>query len=73
MLYQDPSLVMPVQQFPGVGQGLGGGFGGGFGGGSQSFRIDRLEREVNQLQRQNRNLERRVDRIERRLGLGGQF
>ncbi|MDF2535727.1 MAG: hypothetical protein K0R18_1886 [Bacillales bacterium] len=73
MQYQDPSLVMPVQQFPG-GQGLGGvgglgGLGGLGGGGSQSFRIDRLEREVNFLQRQTRNLERRVDRIERRLGL----
>ncbi|MDF2557120.1 MAG: hypothetical protein K0R71_948 [Bacillales bacterium] len=64
--YQDPSLAIPVQQFPGLGQGLGGGLGGGFGAG----RIERLEREVNFLQRQTRNLERRVDRLERRLGFG---
>ena len=58
---QQPFMHQPTQQhFPGGPVGHGG---------PMDFRLDRLEREVNQLQRQNRNLERRVDAIERRLGI----
>lgn len=53
---QQPGSFVPSPGFPGQG--------------GTSFRLERLERQVNRLEREMNRLDRRVERIERRLGMG---
>lgn len=54
---QQPGTFFPTPGFPGQQ-------------GNISFRLERLERQMNRLEREMSRLDRRVERIERRLGLG---